>query len=53
MKTILLVIAIFITVWMTIVSIMRYGRGQKVTAANTISMSAGWTAVITHIIGIW
>lgn len=53
MKTALFVIAIFVAVWFTIINVVRTIYKNKLTAFNAIIMAAAYTAVITHVIGIW
>ena len=53
MKSALFVIAIFVSIWFTILNVVRTIYGNKLTAANAIIMAAAYTAVITHVIGIW
>lgn len=53
MNTFLFVIAIFFSVWWGFINFAKLFRCEAIPALNIIVMSAGFTAVITHIIGIW
>lgn len=50
---ILFTISIFWTILFTWVNFSRTIYGYEVSGLNNICMAIGWTAVITHIIGIW
>lgn len=52
-NNIILTISIFFTFWWTSVNIGRFAKNQRIPSWNFIFMSIGWTAIITHIIGIW
>lgn len=52
-NNIILTIAIFITIWWTSVNIGRFIKNNPIPFWNFVLMSAGWTVIITHIIGIW
>lgn len=53
MKTFLFVIAIFFAIWWTSVNIAKLIRHEGIPFGNFILMSVSWTAIITHLIGIW
>ena len=50
---IIFTIAIFWTILFTWVNFSRTIYKCGVSALNNIYMAIGWTAIITHIIGIW
>lgn len=53
MRTILFVIAIFVSIWFGSVNLAKLIRGNTIYWWNFFIMSAAITAVITHIIGVW
>lgn len=53
MKDILFAFCIFMSIWFGTVNIVKAVRKQAISAVNFIVMSAAFTGVITHIIGIW
>lgn len=52
-NNIILTVSIFFTFWWTSINIARFAKNQSIPSNNFIFMSIGWTAIITHIIGIW
>lgn len=50
---IIFAISIFWTILFTWVNFSRVICKYGVSALNNIYMAIGWTAIITHIIGIW
>lgn len=53
MTTIFFVIAIFFSIWWGSVNFGRLIRKNEVPWLNLVIMAAAFTAVITHVIGIW
>ena len=52
-KTVIYVIAIFVAIWFTAVNVSKTIYRNKIPALNFILMAAAYTAVITHIAGVW
>lgn len=52
-KTVIFVIAIFVSIWFTIINVIRTIYKNRFLPMNGIIMAAAYTAVITHLIGIW
>lgn len=53
MKTVLFVIAIFISVWSSFINFGSLFAKQRIPASNIVIMAAGYTAIITKILDIW
>lgn len=53
LTTILLCIAIAFAIWSTALFVCKMIRGQFIHWCVFVFFAIGWTAVITHFIGIW
>lgn len=53
MTTIIFVIAIFFSIWWSSINFVKFIRGESIPWLNFVIMTAAFTAVITHVIGIW